>query len=58
MWCVALPLLIDYEDSTDSQLIFSVAMIASFVQVFIESFQRATHPQEQEVVDLSKVGIA
>ncbi|WVQ96251.1 hypothetical protein IAU59_003355 [Kwoniella sp. CBS 9459] len=38
-------------------LIFSVAMIASFVQVFIESFQRATSPSKQEPVDLSWLGI-
>ncbi|CAD6579166.1 MAG: hypothetical protein TREMPRED_002417 [Tremellales sp. Tagirdzhanova-0007] len=38
-------------------LVFSVAMIASFIQVFIESFQRATHSQEDAVVELSKVGI-
>ena len=40
-----------------AQLVFSVAMIASFIQVFIESFQRATHSQEDAVVELSKVGI-
>lgn len=33
-------------------------MIASFVQVFIESFQRATSKDKQEVVDLSGIGIA
>ncbi|WVF68721.1 hypothetical protein IAT40_003493 [Kwoniella sp. CBS 6097] len=38
-------------------LIFSVAMIASFVQVFIESFQRATAPAEEAPVDLSWLGI-
>ena len=43
---------------SDRQLIFSVAMIASFVQVFIESFERARAPASGEVVDLSKVGIA
>ncbi|WVR06633.1 hypothetical protein IAU60_003665 [Kwoniella sp. DSM 27419] len=37
-------------------LIFSVAMIASFVQVFIESFQRAIGAAE-EAVDLSWIGI-
>jgi len=40
------------------KLIFSVAMIASFMQVFIESFQRATAKGKHEVVDLSGVGIA
>ena len=40
------------------KLIFSVAMIASFVQVFIESFQRAKATGDVEVVNLSKVGIA
>ena len=40
-----------------AQLVFSVAMIASFIQVFIESFQRATHSQGDTVVELSKVGI-
>ncbi|WVW85057.1 hypothetical protein I302_107093 [Kwoniella bestiolae CBS 10118] len=38
-------------------LIFSVAMIASFVQVFIESFQRAMKPSEEAPVDLSWLGI-
>ncbi|WWC88337.1 uncharacterized protein L201_003247 [Kwoniella dendrophila CBS 6074] len=38
-------------------LIFSVAMIASFVQVFIESFQRAIGPADEEAVDLSWLGI-
>ncbi|KAK4689690.1 hypothetical protein P7C73_g421, partial [Tremellales sp. Uapishka_1] len=38
-------------------LIFSVAMIASFVQVFIESFNRAREPAG-EVVDLSAIGIS
>jgi len=33
-------------------------MIASFMQVFIESFQRATAKGKQEVVDLSGIGIA
>jgi hypothetical protein len=39
------------------QLIFSVAMIASFVQVFIESFQRAIDKENQETVALSALGI-
>ncbi|OCF37003.1 hypothetical protein I316_00907 [Kwoniella heveanensis BCC8398] len=38
-------------------LIFSVAMIASFVQVFIESFQRATGPAEKAPVVLSWLGV-
>ncbi|TYJ53394.1 hypothetical protein B9479_005994 [Cryptococcus floricola] len=38
-------------------LIFSVAMIASFVQVFIESFQRATGPGEGEEIDLGPLGL-
>ncbi|WWC62941.1 uncharacterized protein I303_105539 [Kwoniella dejecticola CBS 10117] len=38
-------------------LIFSVAMIASFVQVFIESFERAIGPAEEAAVDLSWLGI-
>ncbi|KAI5452684.1 hypothetical protein NCC49_000433 [Naganishia albida] len=39
-------------------LIFAVAMIASFAQVFIESFQRAIGKQEQEVAELSWIGMA
>ncbi|KAJ9101768.1 hypothetical protein QFC21_003107 [Naganishia friedmannii] len=39
-------------------LIFSVAMIASFVQVFIESFQRAVGKQEEQVAELSWIGMA
>ncbi|EIW67609.1 hypothetical protein TREMEDRAFT_33448 [Tremella mesenterica DSM 1558] len=39
-------------------LIFSVAMIASFVQVFIESFQRVIGPQGKSPVELSAIGIA
>ncbi|ORY31810.1 hypothetical protein BCR39DRAFT_80831 [Naematelia encephala] len=39
-------------------LIFSVAMIASFVQVFIESFERARAPADEAPVELSKIGIA
>ncbi|WWC71087.1 uncharacterized protein I206_105040 [Kwoniella pini CBS 10737] len=38
-------------------LIFSVAMIASFVQVFIESFQRAIGPADESPVELSWLGI-
>ena len=33
-------------------------MIASFIQVFIESFQRAIGPAEEGLGDLSMVGIA
>ncbi|KAJ9109796.1 hypothetical protein QFC20_003212 [Naganishia adeliensis] len=39
-------------------LIFAVAMIASFAQVFIESFQRAIGKQEEEVAELSWIGMA
>ncbi|GFZ50512.1 hypothetical protein JCM24511_08269 [Saitozyma sp. JCM 24511] len=39
-------------------LIFSVAMIASFIQVFIESFERAIAPAEEAPVDLSVVGMS
>ncbi|WVQ84396.1 hypothetical protein IAT38_006548 [Cryptococcus sp. DSM 104549] len=38
-------------------LVFSVAMIASFVQVFIESFQRATGPAEEEAVSIGPIGL-
>jgi hypothetical protein len=38
------------------QLIFSVVMIASFVQVFIEAFQRAIGPADKVPFDLSFVG--
>ncbi|KAK8858889.1 hypothetical protein IAR55_003120 [Kwoniella newhampshirensis] len=38
-------------------LVFSVAMIASFVQVFIESFQRAIGPSEDRQVDVSLLGV-
>ena len=40
-----------------SQLIFSVAMIASFVQVFIESFERAIGRQGEPAVELSWIGM-
>ncbi|KAJ9116973.1 hypothetical protein QFC22_004631 [Naganishia vaughanmartiniae] len=39
-------------------LIFSVAMISSFTQVFIESFQRAVGKQEEQVAELSWIGMA
>jgi len=39
------------------QLIFSVAMIASFVQVFIESFERAIGRQGEPAVELSWIGM-
>lgn len=32
-------------------------MIASFVQVFIESFNRATEPADEDAVALSWIGI-
>nr|ODN92490.1 hypothetical protein L203_00767 [Cryptococcus depauperatus CBS 7841] len=38
-------------------LIFSVAMIASFVQVFVESFQRAITPSQNKPVDLGPLGL-
>ncbi|WWD18783.1 hypothetical protein CI109_103238 [Kwoniella shandongensis] len=38
-------------------LVFSVAMIASFVQVFIESFQRAIGPSDGQQVDVSLIGV-
>ena len=41
-----------------TQLIFSVVMIASFVQVFIESAQRAWFRGDPEVVELSGMGMA
>jgi len=33
-------------------------MIASFIQVFIESFQRATGPADDTIVALSWIGVA
>ena len=39
------------------QLIFSVAMIASFVQVFIEAFNRARENSDEPPVDLSRIGL-
>ncbi|ORX37076.1 hypothetical protein BD324DRAFT_579516 [Kockovaella imperatae] len=38
-------------------LIFSVAMIASFVQVFIEAFQRARDTSDNAPVELSTIGL-
>ncbi|UOH85403.1 hypothetical protein LQV05_002225 [Cryptococcus neoformans] len=38
-------------------LIFSVAMIASFVQVFIESFKRTIGPPEEGPIDLGPLGV-
>ncbi|WVQ92707.1 hypothetical protein IAS59_006522 [Cryptococcus gattii] len=38
-------------------LIFSVAMIASFVQVFIESFKRTIGPPEDRPIDLGPLGV-
>lgn len=42
--------------AADFKLIFSVVMIASFVQVFIEAFQRAIDPADKAPFDLSLVG--
>ncbi|EAL17217.1 hypothetical protein CNBN0450 [Cryptococcus deneoformans B-3501A] len=38
-------------------LIFSVAMIASFVQVFIESFKRTIGPPEEDPINLGPLGV-
>lgn len=45
--------------STHTQLIFSVVMIVSFVQVFIESLQRTikAYHGKGEAIDLSWIGI-
>ncbi|WOO83363.1 Metal tolerance protein 4 [Vanrija pseudolonga] len=39
-------------------LIFSVVMICSFVQVFIESFQRVFRHERPETVELSTIGLS